>query len=69
VALTAALEDLQTDLGVTATGAVDAARLAAAEQAITEAKTATTTTTAADEVHTFASLAQVTDWRDRRRGS
>jgi hypothetical protein len=54
---------------VTTRPAVDAARLAAAEQAITEAKTATTTTTAADEVHTFASLAQVTDWRDRRRGS
>jgi peptidoglycan hydrolase-like protein with peptidoglycan-binding domain len=42
--LTDALESFQTDLGVTPTGAVDAATLAALEQAITDARTPTTTT-------------------------
>jgi len=43
--LTDALEAFQTDLGVPPTGAVDAATLAAIEQAITDARTPTTTTT------------------------
>jgi peptidoglycan hydrolase-like protein with peptidoglycan-binding domain len=47
-ALTAALEDLQSDLGVPATGVVDATTLAAAEKAIAEAKAPTSSTTAAD---------------------
>lgn len=47
-ALTAALKKLQTDLGVPATGVVDAATLAAAQDAIASAKAATTTTTAGE---------------------
>jgi peptidoglycan hydrolase-like protein with peptidoglycan-binding domain len=45
-ALTAALQAFQTDLGVPATGALDAATLAAARQALSELTTATTETTA-----------------------
>ena len=49
-ALTAALQAAQTDLGVPATGALDAATLAAMQQAIAEAQTPdTTTTTTPDE--------------------
>jgi murein L,D-transpeptidase YcbB/YkuD len=49
-ALTAAVKELQTDLGVPATGVVDAATLAAVEDAIEAASEpeATTTTTASD---------------------
>jgi peptidoglycan hydrolase-like protein with peptidoglycan-binding domain len=43
--LTDALKEFQTALGVPATGAVDAATLAALEQAIADAKSAATTTT------------------------
>ena len=49
-ALTAAVEELQADLGVPVTGVVDAATLAAVEDAIAEATApATTDTTEADE--------------------
>ena len=51
-ALTAAVEELQADLGVPATGVIDAATLAAIEDAISEATApdeSTTTTAAAEE--------------------
>jgi murein L,D-transpeptidase YcbB/YkuD len=51
-ALTDALKEFQTALGVPATGAVDAATLHAVEEAISDAKTATTSTTAPPETTT-----------------
>ena len=50
-ALTAAVKELQTDLGVPATGVIDAATLVAVEEAIAEATAPdeTTTTTAEDD--------------------
>jgi peptidoglycan hydrolase-like protein with peptidoglycan-binding domain len=48
--LTDALKTFQTALGVPATGAVDAATLAALEQTIAQAKSASTTTTTAPQV-------------------
>lgn len=52
-ALTAALQAFQTDLGVEPTGVIDPATIAAAQQAVEDARTpATTTTTEADEAST-----------------
>ncbi len=51
-ALTAALQAFQTDLGVEPTGVIDPATIAAAQRALEEARTATPTTTEADEGNT-----------------